>query len=133
MGSATTECILVVEDDAAIRDTLVEILNERGCQAVGAANGRQAIDILEQQSGESRTCLIILDLMMPVMDGRTFREEQLKRDRIADIPVVVISAATDATRVGRAMNAVETLPKPIQVADVMRIASRFCECDAESA
>lgn len=122
--------MLVVDDDQAIRESLVEILEERGCHAVGAANGQQAMDLLERQAVDHRMCLILLDLMMPVMDGRAFREEQLKRAGLAEIPVVLISAFQDAaTSEGSAMNAVEVLIKPLQIKDVMRLAKRFCVCE----
>lgn len=124
------DCVLVVDDDQAIRESLVEILEERGCHAVGAANGQQAMDLLERQAVDHRMCLILLDLMMPVMDGRAFREEQLKRAGLAEIPVVLISAFQDAaTSEGSAMNAVEVLIKPLQIKDVMRLAKRFCVCE----
>ncbi|HEY6460619.1 MAG TPA: hypothetical protein VIY73_10730, partial [Polyangiaceae bacterium] len=73
--------------------------------------------------------LILLDLMMPVMDGRTFRQEQLKDASLADIPVVVITAFQDvAATEGPAMKPVEILTKPLDIADVMRLAKEFCEC-----
>ena len=123
-------CVLVVDDDEGIREILVEILEERGCHAMAAANGEQAIAVLEDQSSDRRTCLILLDLMMPVMDGPTFRSEQLKRAALANIPVVVISAFQDAATVyGPAMNAAETLIKPLQIRDIMRVTKQFCGCE----
>ena len=62
---ATPDCILVVDDDRDIRETLVEFLAEHGCSVVGAANGQQALDALAKFPAR----LILLDLMMPVMDG----------------------------------------------------------------
>jgi CheY-like chemotaxis protein len=131
-AAAGADCILVVDDDQAIRETLVEVLEERGCHAVGAANGQQAMDLLAHQPRDRRTCLILLDLMMPVMDGRTFRQEQLKKAGLAEIPVVVISAFQDAaTSEGPAMRAAEVLIKPLRITDVMRIARRFCLCETQ--
>jgi CheY-like chemotaxis protein len=134
--AASTEtndaCILVVDDDQDIRETLVELLEERGCRAVGAADGRQAIDLLAKTESDRRTCLILLDLMMPVMDGPTFRREQLKQPALADIPVVVISAFPDAaTRDGPAMNVLAVLAKPLRLTDVERLAKRYCTCGGE--
>src|SRR5881392_3915466 len=85
--------VLVVEDDEDIRDSLVEFLGDEGYEARGAGNGREALSLLAAIAPPP--CLIILDLMMPVMDGRTFREEQLRRPDVADIPVIVISAYRD--------------------------------------
>ncbi len=128
--AAHAECILVVDDDKDIRESLVEILEEHGCHAVGAANGREAMEVLRGRPHADSTCLILLDLMMPVMDGRTFREEQLKRDELAGIPVVLISAFQDAAaKAGAAMNAAAVLVKPLQIKDVTSLAERFCACD----
>lgn len=129
-AGANADCVLVVDDDQAIRETLVELLEDRGCHAVGAAHGKEAIELLDDGSSAENTCLILLDLMMPVMDGPTFREEQLKRATLAHIPVVVISAFQDAAREARAMKAVEVLIKPLQLADILRLAKRYCTCDA---
>lgn len=126
-----TDCVLVVDDDQEIRETLIDLMEERGCHAVGAENGEQAIAALEEQPGGRRTCLILLDMMMPVMDGVTFRREQLKRKHLAAIPVAVISA--DPRVLDQPVDAVEILMKPLQLADVMRLAKRFCECDARLA
>jgi len=124
------DCVLVVDDDDGIREILVEILEERGCHAVAAANGEQAIEVLESQSSGHRTCVILLDLMMPVMDGPTFRSEQLKRATLASIPVVIISAFQDAATVyAPTMKAAETLIKPLQIRDIMRVAKQFCGCE----
>ena len=85
--------VLVVDDERDIRDSLIETLEEHGYTAVGAGNGREALDVLRAQA--ERPCLILLDLMMPIMDGRGFREEQLKHAAWADIPVIVVSAYND--------------------------------------
>jgi CheY-like chemotaxis protein len=83
-------CVLVVDDDDLVRETMVELIQDYGCTATGAANGLQAIEVL--LTSENRICLVFLDLAMPVMDGAAFREEQLKRAEIKDIPVVLMSA-----------------------------------------
>ena len=82
--------ILVVDDDHDIRDSLVELLEDHGYQAVGAANGVEALGVL--RTTPEPPCLILLDLMMPVMDGRQFREQQVKNPAWLQIPVIVISA-----------------------------------------
>jgi CheY-like chemotaxis protein len=122
MGKA--ECILVIDDDREIRETVVEHLRDHGCPAVGAANGRAALDKLGAMRNE-QACLILLDLMMPVMDGVTFREEQLKQAELAAIPVVVISAFDEVLD----MQAAGYLRKPFQLDDVLRAAKRYCTCD----
>src|ERR1043165_7635813 len=90
-----THHLLGVEDDAIIRESLVEFFEDNGYEATGAIHGRQALDELSRST--QRPCLIVLDLMMPVMDGATFREEMLRDPELSQIPVVVISAYRDLT------------------------------------
>ncbi len=85
-----TRTILVVEDDQALREAIAEILLDEGLEVARSANGWDALTKL--RSG-LRPHLILLDLMMPVMDGWEFRSEQLKDPELAQIPVVVMTAA----------------------------------------
>jgi CheY-like chemotaxis protein len=86
-----TPCtVFVVEDDVDTRDMLGRFLELEGFTVEVAANGRQA---LERLSTGIHPCVILLDLMMPVMDGWQFRKEQTRDRQIADIPVIVVSAA----------------------------------------
>ena len=88
-----SKSVLVVEDDPLIRGAMQMVLEWEGYRVAWAANGRQALDLL--RSGEQPSC-ILLDLMLPVLDGWTFREEQLRDPALAAIPVVVVSAADRA-------------------------------------
>jgi CheY-like chemotaxis protein len=83
--------VLVVEDDHLIREAIAEALDEEGFDVVEAANGREALEKLHQE----RASLVLLDLMMPIMDGWQFREAQLHDPEISNIPVVVLSAVKD--------------------------------------
>jgi CheY-like chemotaxis protein len=86
--------ILIVDDDAPLRDGLARALEAAGHQVRTAANGLEAL-------GEARALrpdLILLDLVMPVMDGWCFRTEQMEDPDLADIPVVVLSAGGEATK-----------------------------------
>ena len=85
--------VLVVEDDDDIRSLLAELLEEEGYEVVSAADGRQGLDRAHERPPD----LILLDLMMPVMNGWEFREEQKRDPAIAGVPVVVVSAAARAT------------------------------------
>jgi CheY-like chemotaxis protein len=111
--------ILVVDDDPDLQDAIVETLEQGGHQVRCVSNGRKALEYL--RSGEP-TCLILLDLMMPVMNGWEFREEQLRDARIASIPVVVISAherrETDSFD--------DFLEKPIRAEDLLAAVKQFC-------
>jgi CheY-like chemotaxis protein len=116
--------VLVVEDDPTIREVLLEVLGEHGYEAVGAANGREALDALDA-SGD-RPCVILLDLMMPVMDGRSFREQQLLRPELSAIPVIVLSAHLDHT-VTSDLHAAAYLRKPVRLAEVLRSVKTYCD------
>jgi CheY-like chemotaxis protein len=83
--------ILLVEDDFAIRETVAEILEAEGFHVTCARNGADALERLSQRAG--RPGLILLDLMMPVMDGVEFRRAQALDPELATIPVVVLSAS----------------------------------------
>ena len=110
-----------------IRDSIVEFLGEQGYDAIGAADGRDALDKLDGSS--PRPCLILLDLMMPVMDGQTFRAEQRADSTIAEIPVVVISAYRDLDKY-RDELATECLPKPVRLDTLLQTARKHCDAEA---
>ena len=85
-----TKSILIVDDDEALRDVLTEALSEEGLDVSCSANGLEALKVLR---AGLRPDVILLDLMMPVMDGWGFREEQSRDPELASIPVVVVTAA----------------------------------------
>lgn len=105
--------VLVVDDEADIRETIIEILREEGFDAFGAHNGRHALDLLAGLTQIPDA--ILLDLRMPVLDGLGFRSEQLKDPRLAGIPVVVISANARVREVAEELGAVAHLRKPIDL------------------
>jgi CheY-like chemotaxis protein len=105
--------VLVIEDEEDICDTIADILDNAGIRCVTAANGREAMDWLRQARVKPR--VILLDLMMPVMDGWTFRAEQLANSALAAIPVVILSAATDLSRWAGELHVAEFLSKPIDL------------------
>ncbi len=118
--------ILVVDDDRDIRDSLVELLTEHGYPAIGASNGAEALAELETRA--QPPALILLDLMMPVMDGREFRERQLANPAWAEIPVIAISAYNDVERQARAL-AVDHLRKPLAMRSLLDAVRRHCTRD----
>jgi CheY-like chemotaxis protein len=115
--------ILVVDDDRDIRDSLIETLEDHGYRAAGAANGVEALSVL--RTSPDPPCLILLDLMMPVMDGQGFREEQLKNPVWADIPVIVISAYADVDVQARSL-AAEFMRKPLAIRLLIDVVRRHC-------
>ena len=116
--------VLVVEDNEDVRETLVELLESYGYDAIGAEHGREALDKLALLG--TRPCMIVLDLMMPVMDGRTFRLEQLKQPDVSGVPVVVISAYDESPERMRDMQALAYLRKPINLNELMRVVGEHC-------
>jgi CheY-like chemotaxis protein len=111
--------IVVVDDDTDVREALGEVLTEEGYSTVLFENGRAALDFLRQPSPDP--ALILLDLMMPGMNGWQFREEQLKDDRLRLIPVVVITAS----RLGsEAIQAREVLFKPVGLGELVEAVHR---------
>ena len=108
--------VMVVEDDAAIRELVIQALTFEGFMAVGARDGREALRRLREEHVQPE--VILLDLMMPVMDGWHFRAEQLKDPALAGIPVVVMSAATDE------LPAEAHVPKPFDVDVLLDAVSR---------
>jgi two-component system, chemotaxis family, chemotaxis protein CheY len=102
------QLVLIVDDDAAIREAVAELLTLEGYRTAMAANGAEALSVL---AGGARPALILLDLMMPVMDGFQFRSRQQQDPKLADIPVIVFSAG----RAAGAIDAAAQLPKPVDL------------------
>jgi CheY-like chemotaxis protein len=114
--------ILLVEDDLSIHQSLGESLEESGYLVITAVDGREAIALL--RSGV-RPSAILLDLMMPVMDGWDFRHEQRSDPRLRDIPVIVITASGfSASTVRTQLGDVEVIAKPIQRPELFRALAR---------
>jgi CheY-like chemotaxis protein len=116
--------IFVVEDDDIIRESLVDLLDDSGYEAVGALHGGEALEKLRTTTPSP--CLILLDLMMPVMDGQTFRDRQLQDPTLAGIPIVVMSAHRDAATAAGALRAEAYLTKPLKLDELLGIARRLC-------
>ena len=115
--------ILVVDDDPDIRDSLTEVLGEEGYRVQGARNGREALEVLQTHT---RPSLILLDMMMPEMDGWSFREEQRKDPDLASIPVVILSAHGNVRDAALALGAADYLRKPLSIDSLLEIAERYC-------
>jgi len=116
--------VLVVEDDLDIRQALLEMLEDHGFSALGARDGAEALGLLT--GATDLPCLILLDLMMPVMDGATFREAQRRDPRLASIPVVVLSAHRDLDRHTGLLDAVSVLHKPPSVRELVDVLRTHC-------
>jgi DNA-binding response OmpR family regulator len=103
--------ILVVDDDHDSRALLEMLLATSGYEVETAINGRDALHSARRRPPR----LILLDLAMPVMDGFTFRSEQLRDDRLSSIPVICVSGRHDALRVSQKMCVADCIPKPFDL------------------
>jgi CheY-like chemotaxis protein len=116
--------VLVVEDDSDIRDELAAVIEESNYRTIRAANGAVA---LQKLRGGPRPCVILLDLLMPVMDGREFLTQQQDDAALKEIPVVVLSAHLDVVAGGRKdVNAAAFLKKPIDLSELLSTIAKFC-------
>lgn len=106
--------VLVVDDDLDLREALADLLREAGWEVVCAENGLEALLLL----GGAPVDVILLDYMMPVMNGREFRAAQLARPDLAAIPVVLASAALARPEAGSLAPAA-VLPKPFTPAALL--------------
>jgi CheY-like chemotaxis protein len=109
--------ILVVDDDPDILEALSEILESEGFGVRRARNGREALDSL----GAQLPGLILLDLMMPVMDGWEFVEQIRPRRDWAEIPVIVLSADRNVSSKARSLGAVGYLAKPFELRELLEL------------
>jgi CheY-like chemotaxis protein len=116
--------ILVVDDDAEIRHTIIEVLEDAGYVAVGASDGLEALAQLRDP--QDRWCVVLLDLMMPNMDGRAFRAEQLQDPALSPIPVVIVSAMSDVAEAAAELNVSAHMTKPITLERLVSVVDRFC-------
>jgi CheY-like chemotaxis protein len=123
-ASASVHPVLVIEDDVDIRESLMDFLEDHGYQPVGAVHGQEALQKLG--GADLRPCLIILDLMMPVMDGRTFREQQLQRPGLSEIPVLIISASHEAEETAKELGTVGHLAKPLNLRALLERVRDHC-------
>ncbi len=115
--------ILLIEDDDALREALSEVLVDEGYRVDCAANGLEA---LEQLNRGIAPDLIVLDLVMPVMDGWAFRDAQRLAPRLARIPTMVLSASfpPDSPRM-RSLEVQAVLSKPVSIDRLLRAMQRL--------
>jgi CheY-like chemotaxis protein len=113
--------ILVVEDDPELREMMATLLTVEGYEPKTAANGREALD---QLRGGFTPHVILLDLMMPVMNGWQFRAEQQHDPQFANIPVVIVTALAVNHR--QALGAEAVLTKPLDFDRLLNVVRAHC-------
>ena len=111
--------ILVVDDDYDLREAVVDALEDHGFRALSAQHGRAALDLL-QRSAELPG-MILLDVMMPVMNGLAFAAEVKRDPRLCDIPIVIFSAQADHQRAALDIDAVGSLGKPLKLTRLLGV------------
>jgi CheY-like chemotaxis protein len=117
-----TKQVLIVEDDAGIRDELAAILGQEGYEVVTAADGRAA---LERLHWGLRPAVILLDLRMNVMTGWEFRAQQKKNVAVADIPVIAMT--TGRWKPEDLKDFPEHISKPIDIPGLRNLLDRYCD------
>jgi CheY-like chemotaxis protein len=113
--------ILVVEDESVIRSAIMMVLEMGEFKVTGAADGQEALNTLR---GDDLPDAILLDLMMPVMDGWQFRQAQLADARIAAIPVIVLSACNSVHEQAAALSVAGYLQKPVPFQELLTAVKR---------
>ena len=115
--------ILVVDDDPDVRDAIASVLGDEGYGVTSVGNGREALEHLQHRT---RPSLILLDMMMPEMDGWLLRQELKKSPELASIPIVILSGHGDVRDAALALGAVDYLRKPLRIESLLEIAERYC-------
>jgi CheY-like chemotaxis protein len=114
--------IMVIEDDPDFREALISCLEHEQFDVVAATNGRAGLELLKWGVVPR---VILLDLMMPVMDGWEFRRHQLADTALAPIPVIVMSADPRARRLADCGGVHAVLPKPVDFEDLRECLERL--------
>jgi CheY-like chemotaxis protein len=116
--------VLIVEDDADLLETLASLLEDVGCPVTRAANGQEALRHLRSAPPPG---LILLDLIMPVMNGWVFRAEQRRDPALTAIPMVVMSRVDDIQHQATALSAVGYLGKPVDLDELGALVAHYCQ------
>lgn len=110
--------LLIVDDEIATRETLQDFFEDEGYSVAVAANGRQA---LERLSSVGPVCAVVLDMLMPEMNGEELLEAMRNDPRFMEIPVVIVTS--DPSRAPRGL---PTLQKPLRLDALLGAVSRYC-------
>lgn len=113
---------MIVDDEADIRDSLQEFFEDEGFSVRTAENGQRALELL--RAGEL-PCVVILDLLMPILDGNEVYEKMQADPRLAAVPVII---STSDPR--RAPSGVLTMKKPVSLVRLLGVVRQFCSAGA---
>jgi CheY-like chemotaxis protein len=121
-AGASRRPVLVADDDRDIRETVRELLELEGWPVVTARNGAEALEAMRR----TRPALVLLDLVMPVMDGEEVCRRCQGDPELADIPLVIVSAAVGREERVRRLGAAGSLEKPVRIDTLLDVVRRFC-------
>ena len=113
--------VLVVEDDAILRNAICDLLRQEEIPVVCAEDGQDGLDLLLQAG--ARPCLVLLDLQMPFVDGLSFRRQQLEHPDVAAIPVVVVTGHPRKQKEAERLGVSLYLKKPIDPSQLVSVVS----------
>ena len=115
-----THTVMVVEDEEDLREMMREALELNGYQVVAVEDGQQALDAFEHLE---HVCLVLLDLVMPGMNGWDFFAKMRERPELSNIPVIVHSSAPDRAPEG----VTSVLRKPLELEKLLAIVGQYCQ------
>ncbi len=120
MTASKSHTVLIVEDEEDLREMMREALELKGYRVVTAEEGQDALNKIE---GIEQLCLVLLDLLMPGMNGWDFFAKMRERPELARVPVIVHSSASNRAPVG----VTRVLPKPILFDRLISVVSEYCD------
>ena len=120
MTASKSHTVLIVEDEEDLREMMREALELKGYRVVTAEEGQDALNKLE---GIEQLCLVLLDLLMPGMNGWDFFAKMRERPELERVPVIVHSSASNRAPVG----VTRVLPKPILFDRLISVVSEYCD------
>ena len=115
--------VLIVEDDDDARETLEMVLEASGYEVLAARNGREALQMLHDHPDD--VALILLDVLMPVMDGWQFLNERAKEEELEEVPTVLLSGAHPSNPISSHANAF--LLKPVDTAELLSTVRKYSQ------
>lgn len=115
-----SKTILIVEDNPAVLATMKSVLEIEGYTVHTASNGAEGIEMLDKLG---RACVVLLDMMMPVMNGWHFLDYQRSKPEYSGIPVIVVSAFGE---IARSVKPQEFVPKPVKLDQLLSAVQKYC-------
>lgn len=124
MQPRSNKRVFIVEDSEDIGRLIKVYLESEGYEVSSALNGKEALSLLKEMPAQP--AVILLDLMMPIMDGYEFRLHQTNDPKLSPIPVIVMTAGQDVQAKARKIGAKGYLKKPLDISDLLGAVERFC-------